>query len=104
MVEDPEARLRDGLYGQAKIRTASAARWPMVPIDAVQEIEGTTRVFVPGDEPGSFVAQPVELGEEGNGLVEVRSGLAVGDRLVVGGAFDLMSALTARTRSAAHSH
>lgn len=104
VVEDPEGRLRDGLYGQAEIRTDSEASWPMVPVDAVQEIEGTTRVFVPGDAPDSFIAQPVELGEEGNGLVEVRSGLFAGDRLVVGGAFDLMSALTARTRSAAHSH
>jgi cobalt-zinc-cadmium efflux system membrane fusion protein len=104
VVEDPQGHLRDGLYGQAEIRADGETRWPMVPVDALQEIEGTPRVFVPGNQPDSFVARRVVPGAEGNGLVEIRSGLSVGDQVIVGGAFDLMSALTARTRSAAHSH
>lgn len=104
VIDGPDRRLRDGLYGQVEIESDSDVRWPMVPVDAVQEIEGSDRVFVPGDEPATFVARPVELGAEGDGRIEVRSGLAIGDPVVVRGAFDLMSALTARTRSAAHNH
>ena len=47
---------------------------------------------------------PVTLGHEGNGQVEIRDGLAAGDAVVTGGAFDLMSALTSGSRSAAHGH
>ena len=61
-------------------------------------------MFVPGVEAGAYEPLPVTLGDEGNGWIEIRDGIEPGDRVVVRGAFDLMSALTASSRSAAHSH
>ena len=76
-----------------------------MPTDAVQSLDGDTSVvFVPGEEAGAFRVVPVTLGHEGNGRVEIRDGLAAGDAVVTEGAFDLMSALTSGSRSAAHGH
>ena len=84
--------------------TGSGGGFALVPIDAVQNRGDDHVVFVPADEAGAFRAVAVEPGAEGGGQVEIRRGLDPGDPVVVAGAFDLMSALTARERSAAHHH
>ena len=104
VVENPNGLLREGMFGTARIFTGKKQGVAMVPVGAVQTIEGETKVFVPGDEPGSFKPVTVMLGEENEGFVEIVSGLQPGDKAVTAGAFDLKSALTAGTRSAAHGH
>lgn len=101
---NPDGVLRDGMFGTARIQVGDAADRTLVPIDAVQEIEGQDIVFVPGEESGHFRALPVTTGAENDQAVEILAGLAPGDPVVVSGAFDLKSALTAAGRSAAHSH
>ena len=103
-VPNPDGALRAGMFGTARIATGDSARYALVPVDAVQMIDGEQFVFVPGDEEGAFRAAPVVTGAEGNGRIEIREGLSPGDRVVTIGAFDLKSALTASGRSAAHSH
>ncbi len=119
-VENTDDLLRAGMFGKATVTTSNDGSVAMVPVDAVQTIEERPMVFVPGDpegearasrdtsrvseETGHFRAMPVALGSEAGGRVEVLRGLQPGDRLVVGGAFDLKSALTASGRSAAHHH
>lgn len=103
-VPNPEGALRAGMFGTARIAIDDSARHALVPVDAVQTIDGEQVVFVPGDEDGVFRAVSVVTGAEGDGRVELRSGLSPGDRVVTAGAFDLKSALTASGRSAAHSH
>lgn len=104
VVDNPAGLLRAGMFGTARIRTGTGASYALVPVDAVQTLEGRSVVFVPAGDEGRFRAQPVELGEEGGRGVEIRRGLLPGDPVVVAGAFDLKSALTARTRSAGHDH
>lgn len=104
VVDNPEGLLRAGMFGTARIRTGTDASYALVPVDAVQTVEGRAVVFVPAGAKGRFRARPVRPGEESEGRVEIHSGLRPGDRVVVAGAFDLKSALTARTRSAAHAH
>lgn len=104
VVDNPDGLLRAGMFGSARILVGGEREYAMVPVDAVQTIEGEEYVFVPGDEAGAFRAVPVTPGVEGGGMVEIRRGLNAGDKVVVGGAFDLNSALTAGSRSAAHSH
>jgi len=59
-------------------------------------MEGRTVAFIPGDEPGTFRAVPISIGPDlPGGLVTVTSGLAIGDWLVVAGAFLLRSELAA---------
>lgn len=104
-LENPDGLLRDGMAGTATIETGSASqRIALVPVDAVQRIGDRMVVFVPGHEEGAFRAQAVLTGTEGEGLVGIRQGLQPGEPVVVRGAFDLMSTLTAGSRSAAHSH
>ncbi|MDT0617454.1 efflux RND transporter periplasmic adaptor subunit [Salinisphaera sp. P385] len=99
-----DGALRAGMFGTARVQTDAEQRFALVPVDAVQTVEDDEVVFVPGDEDGAFRAVTVTTGDEGGGQVEIRSGLAPGNKVVTVGAFDLKSALTASGRSAAHSH
>ena len=112
IVDNPRGLLRAGMFANATIQTdtptqgqdQSSPQGTLVPVDAVQQIGERAGVFVPAEEANAFRFQPVETGAESAGQVEIRSGIAAGDALVVRGAFDLKAALTARGRSAAHSH
>lgn len=106
VVKNPDGALRGGMFGTADIDTGAYTNGghTLVPVDAVQRIEDSDVVFVPAGERGAFRAKPVTLGNEGDGQVEIVEGLSPGAEVVVAGAFDLMSALTAASRSAAHSH
>lgn len=90
----PESRLRSGLFGSVElVGGAPDERVLAVPVEAVAVVEGQTTVFVPGDQPGSFRPQAVELGRRAGGYYEVRAGLAEGAPLALSGAFTLKSAL-----------
>lgn len=104
VVENPNRKLRAGMFGTARIATGQERNIAMIPIDAVQTIEGEQVVFVPGDEDGSYKPIEVILGNENEGYVEISSGLKPGQQAVIAGAFDLKSALTAQGRSASHGH
>lgn len=114
-LENPEGKLKPGMFGAIHLSAAdsdadtntdtdTARGVALVPVDAVQQLKGKNIVFVPGDHPGEFRAQPVELGDESGGRVEVVSGLSPTAKIVTHGAFDIKAALTAGGRSAAHSH
>ena len=102
VVKNRDRQLRAGMFGTARIQTGQERNIAVIPVDAVQTIEGESRVFVPGDEDGSFRPVTVRLGAENEGMVEITSGLQPGDKVVTGGAFDLKSALTSKSRSADH--
>lgn len=104
VMPNPGGRLRAGMFGTATIQARATEEFAMVPVDAVQTIGNEKSVFVPGDEDGAFHAVPVELGDESGGLIEIHQGLEPGDAVVVQGAFDLFSILTAASRSVEHSH
>lgn len=105
VVENEDGALRAGMFGTASIITGSEQDYALVPVDAVQTLEENQQVvFTPAAEEGAFLATPVETGLESGGMVEIVSGLRPGEPVVFTGAFDLMSALTASGRSAAHNH
>lgn len=104
VVDNSEASLKAGQYGQLTILRESEDPVPLVPVDAVQRINGRSHVFVPMEEPGKYEAREVSIAAEGQGLVEIISGLDIGTTVVASGAFDLKSAMTASGRSAAHGH
>jgi len=104
VLENPDGALRAGMFGTATIRVESQTQVGLVPTDAIQRLGPDDMVFVPGEGSGKFRAVAVKTGAENAGDVEIIEGLEPGSAVVIGGAFDLMSALTAATRSAAHSH
>jgi cobalt-zinc-cadmium efflux system membrane fusion protein len=94
-VTNPERALKPGMFATALIEVGEAGEAvPAVPEEAVQEMEGRSVVFVPGDLPGEFRVRTVETGEliEG-GRVLVLSGLGPEDSVVTTGAFTLRSEL-----------
>lgn len=103
-IDNPDGALRPGMFATAVIQTTAGAPVLAVPRDAVQNVEGTDAVWVPGTEAGAFLASPVLLGRElPGGLVEIASGLGAGDSLVVSGAFTLKAEL-ARGEFGGHGH
>lgn len=104
LISNANGEIKAGQYGELTITRKVADAVPLVPVDAVQTINGRAHVFVPTEAEGKYRAQEVRTGEEANGLVEIKAGLPIGASVVTSGAFDLKSALTAGGRSAAHGH
>ena len=59
----------------------------LVPAEAVLRTGRRTLVYVADVQAGRYRAVPVELGREVGDRLEVRSGLAEGDKVVVSGQF-----------------
>lgn len=91
VVQNPGDALKPQAFVRGVIAGAAGAPALAVPADAVQELDGRRVVFVPGEHAGEFQARPVELGDRvpsGRGeVVEVRSGLKPGERIVTKNAF-----------------
>jgi cobalt-zinc-cadmium efflux system membrane fusion protein len=91
---NPDGALRPGMFATATITLSEGGAAVMVvPVAAIQEIEGRQVVFVPGDAPGEFRVQPVQVGASSEAGVIILSGLEPGDSVVTNGAFLLRSEL-----------
>ena len=77
----------------------------IVPENCIQTYESEYVVFVPESE-GEFEVVTVEVGQRGGGLIEIKSGLKLGDRIVSNGSFFLKSELVTSSLSghAGHGH
>jgi cobalt-zinc-cadmium efflux system membrane fusion protein len=64
----------------------------LVPKDSIQSIAARTVVFV-AEAEGRFSPRTVTIGAEADGLVEITTGLAAGERIAVTGSFTLKSEL-----------
>jgi membrane fusion protein, heavy metal efflux system len=62
-----------------------------IPTSAMTTTDKLRGIFVAG--PSGFTFVPIELGREGEGWVEVKEGIKVGDRIVTEGVFDLKNVL-----------
>jgi cobalt-zinc-cadmium efflux system membrane fusion protein len=95
-VEVPNAagRLKAQMFARARIATAHADRAVVVPLSAVQNVTGTTVVFVKSFDD-LFEARPVTLGAKHDGQVEIVAGLRSHEPVVVAGGFALKSQLLA---------
>lgn len=95
--------LRSGLYAEAAIRS-SVGDGPVIAVPGSAIIDSGTRqvAFVAKDD-GTFEPRDLTLGSRGNGYVEVRKGLAEGEKIVTSGNFlidaesNLRTALSAFT-------
>ena len=94
-VSNPGGRLLLGQTGVALLYTGGSVRMPVVPAESVLMEAGRAYVFVQvGGE--RFTRRFVEVATRDHGLVGVRGGLAVGDRVVTRGAYDVQLASAAK--------
>lgn len=103
-VPNEQRLLKPGMFATARVETGAATQVVIVRRDAVQEMQGRTVVFVPGERPGEFHPRPVQLGPPADSAsVVVQAGLRAGEPVVVAGAFTLRSEL-AKGEIGEHGH
>jgi cobalt-zinc-cadmium efflux system membrane fusion protein len=100
---NPEGHFRPGMSATASIDLGGgAARIVAVPAASLQRLEDHWVVFLPREE-GAFEIRTVGRGRDLGGEVEIVSGLAPGETVVVEGAF-LLKAEADKARGAREAH
>lgn len=89
-VANANGRLKPNEYVDVRL-TFEGPPTLAVPVSAVTLVDKSRGVFVQRENGYAFVT--IETGREGGGLVEVKKGLTVGERIVTDGVFDLKNAL-----------
>ncbi len=102
-VEDPERKMRLGLFGKARVSVADkqTEESVVVPLSAVTEIGGRKLVFVRHSD-GDYELHEVTLGPSSGGMVPVLSGLRAGEHVVVTGVHTLKSVVLKATMKDDH--
>ncbi|GAO29659.1 efflux RND transporter periplasmic adaptor subunit [Geofilum rubicundum] len=97
-------RLMNGMYLEAFLKTGKKDQALVVPLSAIIEEQGQYFVFVQtGGE--SFVKRPVQLANNDGIQVEITSGLAVGERIVTQGAYQIkLAAMSGDLPIHGHTH
>ncbi len=85
-VANPNLRLRPMMYVNVAVRTTGAVDVVMAPAEAVLH-SGTRTVVIVAKGGGVFEPREVVLGTESGGMVEIASGLAAGETVVVSSQF-----------------
>lgn len=89
-VSNADGKLKAQMFARARILTSSSDRAVIVPQGALQNVSGTTVVFVKSSAD-IFEARPVQLGGKRDGRVEIVAGLKPDELVVVAGSFALKS-------------
>jgi membrane fusion protein, heavy metal efflux system len=89
-VANPQGRLKPREYVNVTLALSGLSALA-VPVSAVTTADKIKGVFV--ERESAYIFIPTDLGREGGGWVEVRSGVKDGDRVVIEGVFDLKNIL-----------
>lgn len=85
-VANPGGRLKPGMYATVTLYGPLAESAVLVPADAIIRT-GTDAVVIVDEGDGRFRPQPVVLGEEADGMIQIQDGLEVGTRVVTSAQF-----------------
>ncbi|MEQ1909325.1 MAG: efflux RND transporter periplasmic adaptor subunit [Vicinamibacterales bacterium] len=91
-VPNPAGRLKPAMFATVALGEGAPRTIVVVPKGAVQVLDQRSTVFV-AEAGGTFRPRAVELGAEADGLIEVKSGIAAGERIAATGSFVLKSEL-----------
>ncbi|CAB3749102.1 efflux RND transporter periplasmic adaptor subunit [Paraburkholderia humisilvae] len=91
VLPNPDGAWRPGMFVNVSVNAGRQSVPVAVRNDAVQDIEGAPTVFV--ESPKGFVAQAVKTGRRDDSVVEVLSGLQVGQSYVAANSFVLKAEL-----------
>jgi cobalt-zinc-cadmium efflux system membrane fusion protein len=84
-IENPDGVLKSEMFGTFKISIDEASASPAVPTDAVIREADAAAVWVEA-EPLLFKRRVVEIGMQQDGLTQIRSGVAAGEKVLGRGA------------------
>lgn len=103
-VPNTDGVLRPGMSASVTLPVGEAGGHVVaVPIAAVQRVDDKWSVFLPRG-PGEFEVKPIGRGRDLGGEVEILSGLAPGDPVVVDGAFLLKAEFEKARGEGGHDH
>jgi len=77
---NPDGQWRPGMPVHIELEQEARQARVVVPLEAVHDIDGQATVFV-FVAPGTFRAQPVTLGQKGEGVQEVLEGVEAGAKV-----------------------
>jgi membrane fusion protein, heavy metal efflux system len=92
LVPNPDEKLKPAMFARVTVTAPSDLRLVAVPVAAVLS-DGQRSQVVVRTANGGLEMRPVELGVEAGGMVQIVSGLAVGDEIVTRGALFAARAL-----------
>ena len=85
-LHNPDLALLPDMYGDVEIATGSNEDVVAVPRSAVID-SGTRQVVLRDQGDGHYEPREVKLGRKGDGFIELLTGVAEGDKVVVNGNF-----------------
>lgn len=83
-VPNKDLAIDAGMYANAMLRLSHADNVMTVPVGTLV-LSGNQRVVYVLDSDNRIQVRPVQVGIEGSQLAEITSGLAIGDRVILGG-------------------
>ena len=102
VLPNPEGVWRPGLFVTTRVEVTREQVPLAVPKSALEVLDERHVVFVEDEE--GFAPRPVALGRRGDQHVEIRTGLAPGDRYVARGGFTLKAELQRGEFTGGHGH
>ncbi|MGH7822847.1 MAG: efflux RND transporter periplasmic adaptor subunit [Candidatus Binatia bacterium] len=102
VLPNPEGVWRPGLFVTARVEVERREMPVAVPKTALEVLEGRSVVFV--ENEAGFEPRAVNVGLAGDRHVEIRAGLAAGERYVARGAFTLKAELQRGELAGGHEH
>ncbi|GFO75238.1 membrane fusion protein, cobalt-zinc-cadmium efflux system [Bathymodiolus platifrons methanotrophic gill symbiont] len=103
VIDNPNGYWRPGLFVNAKVAIAKKQADIVIPLTALQTVDGQTSVFVQHDD-GDFELQAVQIGRKDFQQVEIIQGLKPGQTYVSKNAFSLKAQLQKGEFGEGHSH
>jgi len=103
-IDNDSGSLRPGMSVEMSIRMGLDHQVLAIPEAAVVDVEGITTVYVQVSGE-TFAERVVETGIRNSGWIEIRAGLAAGERVTTLGAYPVrLAGLSPAAAPAAHSH
>ena len=96
VTHNPAGLLKKDMFVDAAIQAGMRASVLVVPVSALQHDAQNEPVVYVEVEPGKFAQRPVQVGEQRDNQVEIRSGLKPDDRVVSEGSLFVQFAMSAQ--------
>lgn len=103
-VHNPQGQLKIGMHGELAVPTGEVVHDIAIPTQAILHDKGMPVAFVQSSGE-TFMRRELELGVQSNDFVQIRSGLAAGERVVTHGAFRVhLASLSSSLPEHGHGH